>query len=223
MTITVETRDNGERFYIDTRTGLSVPSVTTLLGKIGDPAGLVIWKMRQAHEAGLREEPWPVELDQTAADHGRAVHAHVEDALKSGELPIGDNKAARQALAVLDWIRESGWRVAHSELVLMSSFYGGTIDLVFLDVRPPLTVWVVDLKTGSAIHAEHGGQLGAYLRLWGQRADDALTGLPVRLGVLHSRPRSTRFYEVDASAALRKWQAALDWLHTDPIVRKANL
>jgi CRISPR/Cas system-associated exonuclease Cas4 (RecB family) len=192
-----------------------VPSVTTILGRVGDGPGLVVWKMRQAHQCGVNGVAWPdvlAAIDKSAADHGRLVHAVVEDLL-NGERVDVEAKVLKQAVDILTWLVDNDHRVQASELRLIGRFYGGTIDLVTSDGE---SGWLLDIKTGKAVHPHHGAQLAAYLRLMRENGFDFTRP---RLGILHSRPRAgVVLHEVDRDQADAMWQAALNWTSIHPII-----
>ena len=191
--LTSVTGRGGSRYYLHGPSGAKLQSVTTYLNVINKP-GLMVWKENLTHEAwkvAMGMDPENPERiargilkgsSQAAARYGNALHHYIEyelnyaingtliDFQDSGEFEID---ALREiAHKFVDWLAERGLTPLLSECPVanLETGYAGTIDLVAMDDKGCL--YVVDIKTGKNIYAEHFYQLAAYRRAILELTDD---------------------------------------------------
>lgn len=159
----------------DARENGWLPSVTTVLGAAAKPA-LDRWKQMEAIRAALTTPMMPGELlddfaarvlevdaqsvSDAAKEHGKRVHAALEQALKGEEW---DKTLAPWVNPTLEACAKYG-KVIYNEKSVVGDGYAGKTDAVFQDHAGSLTV--VDFKTCSTIpkaqYGEHLMQLGCY-------------------------------------------------------------
>lgn len=153
-----------------------------------------------------------------AAEIGDQVHEAIDCFIKGTEIPeLTSITAARMFDQFKHFMDEFKPKVIRSEYTVWSYEYGyaGTGDLLFqLDTG----YWVVDTKTGSRIHPEVAMQTAAI-----GNADVILESdgtetpmIPIsRYGVLHVRPMSVKFHELDhtgeAFEAFLGLKRVFDW------------
>lgn len=176
--------ESGLRFY--TWQGRELPSVTSVRRMAGIPHGLHQWSITQVINKALDNLPsiFARLASGAAADPGQVAlirtelrRGATEERDRSAQLGIAVHDAAatgRSLTAVppevaprlrqhLDWLKQSGAEVLAVEFQVwnLEVGYAGTADLL---VRfPDGSIWVVDLKTGKGVYAEHSLQLIAYL------------------------------------------------------------
>ena len=151
-----------------------LPSVTTILSCAAKPA-LDHWKQKNAIIAALTtpriegegedafaERVLSVDaqsVSDAAKEHGKRVHAAIEQALKGEQY---DDALAPWVMPVLDACTKYG-KIRYNEKSIVGEGYAGKTDAVF-ELDGNLTV--VDFKTCSTIpkaqYDEHLMQLGAY-------------------------------------------------------------
>lgn len=192
-----------KRYYIDDGgRRVPVPSVTTILGFVGDKGGLQNWYFQQGKEAGRLEieeghEPFRTvwDLPKSAATIGTVAHAMIEADIRgvAFDRTLYDADVIMAAdRAFQGWTRwrdqnriepvATEWSCASSTLR-----YGGTIDFVY---RSPHGLGVMDFKTGG-VYPDHILQVVAYACLWhdAHRSDTiaevSIMGLSKADGSLH--------------------------------------
>ena len=190
-------------YYItDDGRKVRVPSVTTVLGLIGDKGGLMGWYFKSGKEAArleLEENAGPFntvwDLPKSAAEIGTIAHAMVEAELsgvKFDRSMYSEELLAGADTAYSAWSR---WKSANdiqpiaTELSLSSQVhrFGGTFDLVAMSANGRV---LADLKTG-AIYPEHLRQIAGYKILWEEAHPEepidelALIGISKGDGGLH--------------------------------------
>lgn len=162
-----------------------LPSVTTIIGILDKPQ-LTKWKMREAAKAAIAipgpqgEEPLDRFADRAiehamsqvgeAADLGTKIHNAIENLMRgSAEEPSEELRP--YVKPVLDWMRQVGVKVTHSEIVLVNAVHGfaGRVDALFTWGDGFGKLGILDFKTkktkeGEKVEAydEHLLQLAAY-------------------------------------------------------------
>jgi len=162
-----------------------LPSVTTIIGILDKPQ-LTKWKMREAAKAAIAipgpqgEEPLDRFADRAiehamsqvgeAADLGTKIHNAIENLMRgSAEEPSEELRP--YVKPVLDWMRQVGVKVTHSEIVLVNAVHGfaGRVDALFTWGDAFGKLGILDFKTkktkeGEKVEAydEHLLQLAAY-------------------------------------------------------------
>lgn len=164
----------------------------------------------------LRSALWKAsEGDDTRRVQGIAIH----HAAATGQRPEDVHPdLAPKLRQYLDWRDQSGAQVLASEFTVwnLSEGYAGTADLLvrFADG----SVWLVDLKTGKGLYAEHAMQLSGYLmgEFVGRDdvVDDRLTDLLRQVSgvaILHltddPAPTGWEFVGLDAAKLPMVWTA----------------
>jgi genome maintenance exonuclease 1 len=99
--LTRNTSDDGMRFYTCPKTGVYLPSVTTILDHTSDKSFLVEWKKNvgEANAERIRDE---------AAALGTLLHKHMECYIEGVDRPKGNNLIRRLATRQADIIIEKG-------------------------------------------------------------------------------------------------------------------
>ena len=169
----------------DARKMMLLPSVTSIIGILDKPQ-LTRWKMREVAKAAIAipgpqgEEPVERFADRAieaamsqvgeAADLGSRIHAAIENLMRgSAEEPSEELKP--YVKPVLDWMRQVGVKVTHSEIVLVNAVHGfaGRVDALFTWGDAFGKMGILDFKTkktkeGEKVEAydEHTLQLAAY-------------------------------------------------------------
>lgn len=169
----------------DARKMMLLPSVTSIIGILDKPQ-LTRWKMREVAKAAIAipgpqgEEPVERFADRAieaamsqvgeAADLGSRIHAAIENLMRgSAEEPSEELKP--YVKPVLDWMRQVGVKVTHSEIVLVNAVHGfaGRVDALFTWGDGFGKLGILDFKTkktkeGEKVEAydEHTLQLAAY-------------------------------------------------------------
>lgn len=159
------------------KSGIRVPSVTTIIGRWKEAGGLIRW----AYKCGLEG----IDIDKArddAAAAGTAMHEMIECDIHGREweppphLPAEDLKKARQAFAAYrDWVVGVRLQVTETEVPLVSEQhrYGGTPD--FIGIAGGKRV-LGDWKSSGKIYAEYIVQVGAYRQLWRENRGEDLEG-----------------------------------------------
>lgn len=143
--------------------------MTTILKVYGGDKtnALMGWAAKLAREG----KAWKDEL-KAAGRHGTLVHGRVAAACH-GQTP--EFKGATQeeidrsfapAQAIAKWLLDTGWKIMHSELQMVSEAWevGGTCDLVM--ETPEGELVLLDLKTSSSVHDTHAIQSCAYASMF---------------------------------------------------------
>ena len=185
---TVPTKDGGDKRNTtlrDARKLNLLPSVTNIIGILDKPQ-LTKWKMREVAKAAIAipgpqgEEPVERFADRAieaamsqvgeAADLGSRIHAAIENLMRgSAEEPSEELKP--YVKPVLDWMRQVGVKVTHSEIVLVNAVHGfaGRVDALFTWGDGFGKMGICDFKTKKTkpdekveAYDEHTLQLAAY-------------------------------------------------------------
>jgi len=169
----------------DARKMMLLPSVTSIIGILDKPQ-LTRWKMREVAKAAIAipgpqgEEPVERFADRAieaamsqvgeAADLGSRIHTAIENLMRGGaEEPSEELRP--YVKPVLDWMRQVGVKVTHSEIVLVNAVHGfaGRVDALFTWGDGFGKLGILDFKTkktkeGEKVEAydEHTLQLAAY-------------------------------------------------------------
>jgi hypothetical protein len=169
----------------DARKLALLPSVTSIIGILDKPQ-LTRWKMREVAKAAIAipgpqgDEPVERFADRAieaamsqvgeAADLGSRIHAAIENLMRGGaEEPSEELKP--YVKPVLEWMRQVGVKVTHSEIVLVNAVHGfaGRVDALFTWGDAFGKMGILDFKTkktkeGEKVEAydEHTLQLAAY-------------------------------------------------------------
>jgi hypothetical protein len=222
--------DSGLRFY--TWKGRQLPSVTTIRRMAGLPWGLHQWTINQVvaraitgiandyarlssgddgmaavvrHE--LREAA-TAERDRAAAK-GTAVHEAAAAGKRLTE--VGEDIAPYLA-QYLDFLDKSGIEILAAECQVwnLTVGYAGSVDI--LGRFPNGSIWIVDIKTGKSIVAEHLLQQQPYLMAEFVGADDAVDEAATEylrqatgVALLHLSEKDWEFINLEATA--ESWRA----------------
>jgi hypothetical protein len=169
----------------DARKMMLLPSVTSIIGILDKPQ-LTRWKMREVAKAAIAipgpqgDEPVERFADRAieaamsqvgeAADLGSRIHAAIENLMRGGaEEP--SEELQPYVKPVLEWMRQVGVKVTHSEIVLVNAVHGfaGRVDALFTWGDGFGKMGILDFKTkktkeGEKVEAydEHTLQLAAY-------------------------------------------------------------
>jgi hypothetical protein len=169
----------------DARKLALLPSVTSIIGILDKPQ-LTRWKMREVAKAAIAipgpqgDEPVERFADRAieaamsqvgeAADLGSRIHAAIENLMRgSAEEPSEELKP--YVKPVLDWMRQVGVKVTHSEIVLVNAVHGfaGRVDALFTWGDGFGKMGILDFKTKKTkpeekveAYDEHTLQLAAY-------------------------------------------------------------
>lgn len=182
--------ESGLRFY--RWQGRDLVSVTTARRMAGIPHKLHEWTVGQVIDHALDhlgeyakrvKDPAQVKVighelrvagtaeRDIAAELGTAVHDAAAEGRSLAEVRPDVAPRLRQ---YLDWLTVSRAEILGAEFQVwnLTAGYAGTVDLL---VRfPDGSVWVVDLKTGKGVYADHALQLMAYCRAEFVGADDVV-------------------------------------------------
>jgi hypothetical protein len=169
----------------DARKLALLPSVTSIISILDKPQ-LTRWKMREVAKAAIAipgpqgEEPVERFADRAieaamsqvgeAADLGSRIHAAIENLMRgSAEEPSEELRP--YVKPVLDWMRQVGVKVTHSEIVLVNAVHGfaGRVDALFTWGDAFGKMGILDFKTKKTkpdekveAYDEHTLQLAAY-------------------------------------------------------------
>lgn len=192
-------RGSGRPDEYRTSDGERVPSVTTVLSRFKDSAGLLRW----ANAEGLAGRK--LYEDKTALDVGSLVHSMVEAKIHGDPLPSVPDEhvdAVHSSYSgFLAWFDAYEFEIVATELPLVSEEwkFGGTIDSVLRDKQGRLCIG--DWKTSNAIYADYLIQLAGYGFLWNEHApeDAKITGgfHLVRFSKAHGDMEHRHFPELD--------------------------
>ena len=146
------------------KSGIRVPSVTTVLGRFKDAGPLMHW----AWQCGVDGKDFRKERD-SAASAGTLAHAAVEAHVRGKPLEwVGEASVVERAQkafgAFLEWADQTKLTVDKTELPLVSEKYafGGTFDAILLGSKRAMGDW----KSSNGIYGEYLAQLAAYGQLW---------------------------------------------------------
>lgn len=153
------------RWYRDSKTGIMVPSVTTLLEAWPKGPAYYEWLKKKGEDAD--------EIRDEAGRRGSTVH-NLTEALDRGAEVMMCNEDGSPRYKMSEWAmleRYVDFRrtvkptVVEIETNLVDSTMGfaGTMDRV-LEIGDEL--WIVDIKTSNAIYDHYDLQLVAYWQLW---------------------------------------------------------
>lgn len=158
--------------------GTRVPGTTTVIGNchLGSIDGLLYW----ANALGKDGKSHVEERDK-AADAGTACHAMAECYARNLEFDRSPYpaeilaKADGAYRAFIEWANQTQFKIAHSEMPLVSEAYryGGTLDCMLVNGKLALG----DYKTSNSIRVGMLCQLAAYRNLWEEnRPEEPITG-----------------------------------------------
>jgi hypothetical protein len=147
-----------------------LPSVTSIIGILDKPQ-LTRWKMREVAKAAIAipgpqgDEPVERFADRAieaamsqvgeAADLGSRIHAAIENLMRGGaEEPSEELRP--YVKPVLDWMRQVGVKVTHSEIVLVNAVHGfaGRVDALFTWGDAFGKMGILDFKTKKTKEGE---------------------------------------------------------------------
>lgn len=166
-----------ERFY--TKDGeVFYPSVTTVLDAYPKGYGFVQWLKDNGTNAD--------EVVKRAAEQGSRIHDAIDRYLRGEELQwtAEGNYNLDEWMMILKfvefWSTYKPEILANEETIVSEKEkIGGTIDLV---CKIGDEIWLIDYKTGNAIHHSHELQLSAYRTLWNEAYP---TKQITRSGIMH--------------------------------------
>lgn len=123
------TEANGVRHY-DTPDGLSLPSVTTILGATSDQTGLDQWRDRIGHAEAKR-------ITDLSANIGSCFHTHMEAHIEGLDRPIGNSYVKKHGRILADVCIKEGMinvdEVWSTEAMLYyPGLYAGSSDVIGL-------------------------------------------------------------------------------------------
>ena len=185
MSATV-TEKSGLRFnptkHHYTLDGISIPGVTTIIGRGLPKPGLPYWSARQVAEAAvdmaddmqwrvehdgpqavvdvLRRAPWRTR--DKAGKRGTAVHEIAEKVVTGAVVTVPQHLAHR-VQGLVDVLDELGIdpKLTEVKLYSRSEWYAGTADLIgVIDGE----TWLLDHKTSTSVHGSYALQCAAYAR-----------------------------------------------------------
>ena len=199
--------------------GRELLSVTSVRRVAGIPHGLHQWALNQVIDAAIARAPDHAERlasrdgqDKVIASELRKASVAKRDAAAELGLAVHDAAAAGKSLDQVtpevasrlrqykDWLAVSGAEILASEFQVwhLADGYAGTADLMCRFSNGD--IYVVDIKTGAGLYAEHALQLVAYLNAefvgTDDVVDDHLTELlkkAKRMAVLHLTETGWRF------------------------------
>ena len=147
----------GQKRFYPSSSGGWLPSVTTIIDACFPKSKFLIdWQIEKGKEESER-------IKNEAADEGTVVHEMAEK-LSKGEKINTEFLSDKQTMCLMkfaEWVEEYKPTFLETEQKVTHELlgYAGTIDIVcMIDGE----VWVVDLKTSSAIHKSHHLQVTAY-------------------------------------------------------------
>ena len=155
-----------ERFYMIDEERF-VPSVTHILDVYPKGFGFMQWLKDLGNNAD--------EVVRRAAEQGSRIH-NVIDMYLRGEIISWANESGNAMYSTEEWLMVAKfvefWTTFKPTLIateesLMSEKlgYGGTIDIV---CKIGDKIWLIDTKTGNAIHKSHELQVAAYAMMWNE-------------------------------------------------------
>ena len=222
---------NGLRWY--TFKGKDYISVTSMRQTLGMPPHLHQWSQNQLVKA-IQNDPTLVKAigNETQADvlrkamlaadeerdnaarRGTAVHEAIAEGRTlpdvAPELRPYIQQYAQAVIAL-------GIKPLLVERQIFNDTYGyaGSFDMLAHVKQRDNKVYIIDLKTGKSTHPEAALQVLSYLKGEfigkGDKVDDNATAVlksATGIGVLHIRPRSWHFHDIDPSKGLEQaWRA----------------
>ena len=158
-----------------------LPSVTTILSRFKDSAGLLHWAFREGQArpkaSGLYaadgSAPKAAAIGTIAHKmventlHGMSAKDAIEHASMMAATPADFEKAKSAFKAYQSWAKNFRIHIVSTEIKLTSKKhrYGGTPDAV-ATVGDDTDLALLDWKTSNATYADHLAQLAAYRNLW---------------------------------------------------------
>lgn len=144
--------------------------VTSVLGIIGNPGGLINWAVGLAVDAmkrGMSPEEAKkahTKVRDKAGVHGTDVHALVERYVNSaikGQAGLAMDVIPPEIVPFVEWCRSKGVKFLESEKSVYSKvhFYAGITDML---VEIEGKKYIADLKTGNSCQSKNWFQLGGY-------------------------------------------------------------
>lgn len=161
--------------------GTRVPSVTTIIGRFKESAGLMVWAFNQGKDPKIKKL---YEASQESKDIGTLAHSMVEADVHGWPLPerpadVSDQfwaRAQSSYAAYVAWKRHSRLEIRKTEIKLVSEQYkyGGRIDAIG-QIEDDLCL--PDWKTSNSLYWDYLVQIAAYAHLWEENhPDQPLTG-----------------------------------------------
>ena len=242
----------GLRFY--RWRGFDLPSVTSIRRMAGIPHSLHQWAIGKVIDRTLDEwselgarlksgDPAEVALIRhrlraaatderdAAASLGTAVHDAAATGKALTDVPAAVAPRLRQ---YLDWLASSHAEILGAEFQVwnLTVGYAGTADL--LCRFPDGSIWVVDLKTGKGLYADHEQQLLGYLMAEFVGSDDVIDetltahlNAATGMAVLHLAADHWEFVSLQATpddwTAFRGMLAYAMWAKSHPDVASVSL
>jgi hypothetical protein len=151
--------------YYQRSPGVYYPSVTTVLGYFPKGAFFETWLKDSGHNSDI--------IMRRAGDEGNQVHNAAERILRGEEIrwiePDGyvnyNTYVWRMILSFYEF-----WTTYKPKLIMSEEFmysdtykYSGTLDLL---VELNDKIWIIDIKTSTAIHTSHYLQMSAYVKAY---------------------------------------------------------
>ena len=171
--------------------GLTIPSVTNILGILGK-SELYRWYGKHGFEECER-------MKREAGEWGTELHEAIGLYLKGEEISIS-SRSAPMLHSFTEWKERSGFKplMIEPEEPMISSLWGyqGTFDAVG-ELDDELVV--ADWKTSARIYPEYGLQLAAYANLWNEAHNHKKhikTGLIVRIDKKTNLVQAKGFYNL---------------------------
>lgn len=164
--------------------GVSVPGVTTIIGRFKDSGGLLFWAFEQGKAAERGEIQKLYDKRDEAAEAGTLAHSMVEAQING--LPFPDlstypekiSSQAQQGFENYDqWKKDNRIEIIYQEMELTSRVYrfGGCPDAIGRDSQGRLSI--LDWKTSNGVYQDYLIQIAAYNYLWHENhPDEPLTG-----------------------------------------------
>lgn len=168
------------RFYFkESEPGVYYPSVTTVLEAFPKGYAFSQWQKDLGHNADF--------ILQRAAETGSKVHDAIDQYLKGVEVVWEVDKQNytleewKMILKFVEFWETFKPEIITNEVSIISDTYrtGGTIDLV---CRINNEIWLIDAKSGNAIHDSHELQIATYAYLWNEQNPELFIQ---RCGILH--------------------------------------
>lgn len=161
--------------------GKQVPSVTTILSRWKEAAGLIHW----AWKLGAGGQDYR-EVRDNAAGIGTVAHKMVEIHLEGYDFTCDDSRLPRSSPedyekswaafnSYLSWERHTKLKMIDRELGMVSTkhLFGGTLDAT-AEIDGELCL--IDFKTSNSIYSDYLYQLAAYMNLYNENNFLPITG-----------------------------------------------
>jgi hypothetical protein len=168
-------------YYVD---GVSVPGVTTIIGRFKESGALLFWAFEQGKAAERGEINKLYDKRDEAAEAGTLAHSLVEAYIRGNALPdVSSYPEHTVALAVQGyenykrWSEDNKIEILHQEIELVSKkhLFGGCPDAIGRDSQGRLCL--LDWKTSSGVYLDFLLQIASYAILWTEaHPDEPLTG-----------------------------------------------